>query len=378
MKVKTLAILLIVLAVLTGLVFVVFMQRAPREGKREMGARLLKHLAVNDIASVTILDGEGQEVRLARMGDRWVVKNRFGYPADFRKIEAFVRKLRDAKIGRSFPVSQEVLKRLHLKDPADKTAPQEEKGTRITFADAKGKVLVRLMVGTAMKGGQGGIFPQGQYVLLGNGKTVYLIDKQFEALAKTPSEWLKKDLIDVKAADVQEIVCLGPDGKTTRFAFKRPAKGKDLEPLHLPAGKKIDKTSVNRLADALSALRIEDVVGPAGTKATKLSHSPRIEFRLFDGMIYDLYPGKKCKEASTCYLKVAVRYEHPAPLKKASGNVSRKNEHKKKAVGSGKSMEQKAATLNKELGRWVYTIPQWKHDAMVTDLASLLKKEKKK
>jgi len=375
MKVKTLAILLIVLAVLTGLVFVVLIQRTPREGKRELGSPLLKNLPANDVASVAILEAGGKGVQLARMGDRWVVKNRFGYPADFQKIVEFVRKLRNAKIGRSFEATKGVLERLHLKDPADKNAPEEEKGTAIIFADAKGKTLVRVIMGEPMKGGQGGMFPEGQYVLLGNRKTVYLIDKQFEGLAKTPADWLKKDLIDVKAADVREVLCVAPDGKTTRFAFKRPAKGKDLEQVHPVPGKEIKRTSLNRLAGALSALRIEDVLDPARVKGSiGMEHSAKLEYHLFNGMIYDLYPGEKCKEAGTCYLKIAVRYEPPGPVSESSG----KGGDEKKKQDAGKQVDHKAENLHKKLGRWIYKIPPWKHDALMTDLESLLEKEKKK
>jgi hypothetical protein len=379
MKVKTLAILIIVLAVLTGVVFAVLMQHSSREGKRELGTPLLKNLPANDIASVTILGGDGNEVRLSQAGKRWVVKERFGYPADFSKLVEFVRKLKDAKIGRSFAASEKALKRLHLKDPGDKEAKKEEKGTAIILADANGKPLVHLIIGEAMKGGKGGFFPEGQYVMVGNRKTVYLIDKQFEGLGQTPTEWLKKDLIDVKEDDIKEIACVDPDGKTTRFAFRRPEKGKDLEPVGLPSGEKIKRPSVNRLAGALSGLELEDVIDPA--KAGEImgkANSPKIEYHLFNGMIYDLYPGSKCKEGEVCYLKVAVRYQQPTPLKTAAKEAPKKEGNEEKAGDVEKTMEKKAETLNKELGRWTYTIPRWKHDALATDLASFLEKEKKK
>jgi len=375
MKVKTLVILLIVLAALAGVGVLVLMQHAPGKGRRELGAPLMKGFPVNDIASVTILETVGDGVKLVKVGTRWVVKNRFGYPADFSKITGFVRKVMDAKVGRKFEASQGALKRLHLKDPEDKGARNDEKGVSIIFKDSKGKTLARLIFGKAMKGGQEGIFPEGQYVMLDNQKTVYLIDKQFEGLAKTPSEWIKKDLINVKAPDIREISCLEPDGKTISYAFRRPEKGKDLAPLHLPPGKKIKRSSVNRLAGALSSLRIEDVLDPVqDERSIGMEHSSKLEYRLFDGMIYDLYPGKQCKEADFCYLKVAVRYEKPASMKKGSVEKPGKGEERKKAKSSEEDMEQKAKALNKELGRWVYKIPQWKHDALVTDLKSLLEK----
>lgn len=374
MKVKTLAILLIVLAVLTGLVFVVFMQRSHREGKRELGAPLFKKFPANDIAALTIVDAGDEGVHLARRKGGWVVENRFGYPADFQKITEFVRKLRDVKVGRSFEATEGVVKRLHLREPGTGNAPKEEQGTAVIFADEKGKTLARVLMGAPMKGGQGGMFPEGQYVLLNKGKTVYLVNKQFEGLEKTPSRWLKKDLVDVKAADVREVACLDPDGKTTRFVLRRPAKGKDLEQVYPAPGKRIKRSAVNRLAGALSGLHIEDVLDP-GKKGTPvgLKKSPKLVYRLFSGMVYELYPGKKCKEAGSCYLTVRVRYEQPAPSK----DLPKGEGTGKKKEAPGSRVKEEADNLDKKLSPWVYVIPQWKHDALITDFQLLLEKEKK-
>jgi hypothetical protein len=375
MKGKTLGILLIALAALAGVVFGIYMQQSPREGKREFGAPLFENLPVNDIAAVTILHTGDEQVYLARPKDRWIVKNRFGYPADFEKIRAFVRKLQDAKIGRSFEATKGVVERLHLVNPAEKNGKEEEKATAVVFADKEGKTLARVLMGAPMKGGQGGMFPQGQYVLLGKGKTVYLLDKEFEDLGKSPAEWLKKDLLDVREADVRQIACLAPDGKSVRFSFTRSAKGKDLEQMHPVPGKKIKASSLKSLAGALSNLRMNDVVDPAQEdQLPGMVQSPKLEYRLFDGMVYDLYPGKKCTEAGSCYLKITVRYENPGTLNTSQGKAE---EDKKQEEVQGK-LEQKARELNQELGHWTYVIPQWKHDNLVTDFESLLEKEKKK
>jgi hypothetical protein len=94
-------------------------------------------------------------------------------------------------------------------------------------------------------------------------------------------------------------------------------------------------------------------------------------------MIYDLYPGGTCGKTDTCYLKISVRFENPPLMKTTSGDASKKEADKGKTADAGKTMEQKAETLNKKLGRWIFIIPKWKHDALVTDRASLLEKEKK-
>ena len=371
MKVKTLLILLIFLAVLVGIGLFTLTGKGPDKGERVLGTHLLKDLPANDIATVNIVEKEGEGVHLRKMAGQWVVENRFGYPADFSKLSDLVRKLVNAKVGRTFQATQGALKRLELLDPEKGEGKDEEKGTRLTFQDSKGKILAQLVIGKAMKGGQGGMFPEGHYLRLNDQENISLVDKQFEGLEKSPSGWLKKDLIDVESGDISEITCFAEDGKRIVYAFKRPEKGKDLEPVTLPPGRKIRKSAVNRLAGAVSSLNMEDVADPElDLQSVGLSPSAKVEYRLFNGMVYNLYPGKKCKGSDKCYLRIEVEYEKPVGGVAA---VSKKKEQKEK-----KDPAEKAKALNQKLGKWTYIIPQWKHEALVMDLESLLEKKEKK
>jgi hypothetical protein len=370
MKVKTLVVLLIILAVLAVIGVATLNRKGPEQGKKVLGTFLMKDLPANDIAALDIRGKGGEAVHLRKVAGRWVVQERFGYPADFSRLSDLVHKLMNAKVGRTFQASQDALKRLQLLDPEQGNAKDEEKGTRVTFQDSKGKTLAQLVMGKVMKGGQGGMYPEGQYLKLNDRPNIFLVDKAFEGLEKSPSGWLKKDLIDVKAADVREISCVAADGKNVVYAFKRPEEGKDLEPVTLPPGRKLRKSGLNELAGALSSLNIEDVADPGlDLQSMGLNPSAKLEYRLFNGIVYDLYPGKKCKGSDKCYLRVEVGYEKPADVTQApKGKIQKKKE----------DPAQEAKSLTQKIGHWTYIIPQWKHDAFVTDLGSLLEKESKK
>jgi hypothetical protein len=110
MKPKTLAILLIVLAILAGAGTLIVRLKAPQQPEEGMGALLLEQLPANKIVSITI-KGPDEAVSLVKNEDRWVVEDRFQYPADFSKIIDFVRKLKEVKSGRKFESSEDTMKR---------------------------------------------------------------------------------------------------------------------------------------------------------------------------------------------------------------------------------------------------------------------------
>ena len=375
MKTRTLIILLIILGFLAGVGALIIRLKATDRSKENLGALLLGNLPANEIVSITIQDVK-DSVSLAKEEDRWIVVDRFHYPADFSKIIDLVRRLKEVKIGRQFESSEETQQRLSLKDPDDPDASEEEKGTRILLSDKKKTPLASLLLGKTREGGDERRFPSGQYVRLGKELKIYLIDQHFAYLEKKPADWLDKTLVEVKEEEVKKISCMSPEAKKIHFAFERPEKEQDLEPVNLPKDRKVEKSALERLSRALSSLRIEDVVGPSASASMK--RSKRLEYHLFNGMIYRLYLGEPCSGTEACNLQLEVDYKKPVAEKKemAEGESSKKEE-----VGSEKTPEEltlEAKELNERLSRWVYSIPKWQQDAFITDLDQLLEKSGKK
>ncbi|MFO7598908.1 MAG: DUF4340 domain-containing protein, partial [Candidatus Desulfacyla sp.] len=221
MKPKTLVILLVILVVLAGAGALLIHSRDTRSSSGEMGAYLLEKLPVNDIASI-VIKTPTSAVSLKRAADFWIVEERFGYPADFAKLSLFVRTLKEVKVGRKFDASDKVLKRLSIKSPEDADALDEEKGTRVRMTDAKGNLLLDMVLGkTRAKDPQKGP-PDGRYVRVGEAPEIYLIDKVLSSFEGGAAEWLEKSPVRVDAGEIQKIACLGPGETPVRYLFERP------------------------------------------------------------------------------------------------------------------------------------------------------------
>jgi hypothetical protein len=377
MKTKTLVILLIILGLVAGAgVLVIHLKSQSRSGS-PLDKLILEKLPANEISSINI-KGSEKSVLLTKKPDQWVVENRFDYAADFSKIADFVRKLKQAKIGRQFESTQATLKRLSLKNPDDKEIGDLEKGTQIQLKDKSGKLLASLILGKPRKSGTERSFPDGHYVRLDNDPTIYLIDTHFAHLQKEPSEWLDKALLKVEAKEVKKISCLRADGKTTNYTFQRAEKGTELEPTALPANRKVDKSALTRLAGSLSSLSMEDVLDPSDDSAVReLKQSDTLEYHLFNGMIYRVYPGGECSDDAPCYLKVEVGYQKPTEEDKPAADDKASNGKENSPKKSPEEVALEAKRLNERLSPWIYVISKWQHNAFVTDLDKLLEKPDK-
>ena len=377
MKTKTLIILLIILGLVAGAGALVMHLKSQGGSGSPLDKLILENLPVNDILSINI-KGPENLVLLTRKSDRWVVENRFQYPADFTKIADFVRKLKRAKIGRQFESTQDTLKRLSLKNPDDKEVGESEKGTQIQLKGESGKLLASLLLGKPRKSGTERSFPDGHYVRLDNDPTIYLIDTHFAHLQKEPSDWLDKTLLKVEAKEVKKISCLSADGKTTHYLFQRAEKETYLEPTALPPNKKVDKSVLNRLARSLSSLSMDDVLDPSDDSVFReLKQSDTLEYHLFNGMIYRVYPGKACADDDPCYLKVEVGYQKPAEEEKPAADDKTSKGKEARPEKSPEEVKLEAKQLNERLSPWVYVISKWQHNAFVTDLEKLLEKPDK-
>ena len=368
---------MIILGVLAGAGALIVHYRDIPSRSGEMGAYLLEQLPANDVVSIVVKTPDAA-VSLMKEGDLWVVEERFSYPADFSKISELVKTLREVKVGRKFASSEKVLKRLSIKPPDDTGAPEDERGTGIRMKDKDGKPILDMVLGkTRIRRDEKGP-PDGQYVMLGKDTEIYLIDKILSSFQADPSAWLEKSPVKVDAKEIRKISCLGPGGKTVRYTFERPGKGKDFE-LIAPSGRQdVKKSSLNRLANALSSLEVKDVENPSAPPGSiGKDTSPQVDYHLFDGRIYRVYPGNTCSATLPCYLKIEVDYQEPGPQTAEKDNAA----SQKKAPAATKSREEVAALTaeqNDRLRPWVYVIPEWQHKAFITDFGQLVEKKAEK
>ncbi|RPI79020.1 MAG: DUF4340 domain-containing protein, partial [Desulfobacteraceae bacterium] len=374
MKTKTLAILLGILVILAGAGILLRQTLQSRARENNLGKPLLKEFSVERIAAIEIRTAD-TSILLAKQADRWVVENHYRFPADFEKITQMIRRLKEAKIGRDFTSTSEVLNRLALRDPQETGAAREQKAVRIELKDEKGVVLNKILIGKNKADTADGTSGQGQYMMLNRDPLVFLIDKDLTYLEKKPLAWLDQDLIQVDPDEIQTIRCLSMDGKKLYYAFERAEKGKELALSGSKPTFKIDKSALKNLEQAVYSLRLEDVADPANPPQT--TFSKRLDYRLFNGLTYSLYPGDTC-DKEQCHLILKVDYQEP-PAKANKQIETDKNKATQTPALPDKSPEalrSEAQELHKKLSAWIYVIPQVKHDALIPDLKGLLETAK--
>jgi len=374
MKTKTVVILLGILVILAGAGIILRQTLHSQARKNNLGTPLLKEFPVERIAAIDIATAD-ESILLSKQSDRWVVENHYRFPADFEKIAQMIRRLKEAKIGRDFSGTSAVLNRLALRDPQDAGAAKEHKAVRIELKDEKGLRLVKILVGKnkadTAEGGSG----QGQYLMLNQDPTVFLIDKDLTYVEKKQLAWLDQDLVQVDPDEIKTIRCLSLDGKKQYYAFERVEKGKDLMLSGLNPALKIKQPALQGLAQVIYSLRLEDVADPADPPKT--TFSKRFDYRLFNGLIYSLYPGDAC-DKNQCHLILKVDYQEP-PAKVEKKTATDKNKPVQTPALPAKSSEalhSEAQELHKRLSAWIYVIPQVKHEALVPDLKGLLETAK--
>lgn len=371
MRPRTFLILVVVLALLSGAGWWIYTVELGTAPEKTMGRPLFREIPVNDIALISIR-GPGGAVTLRKGDAGWSVSERWDYPADFTRIADFLRKFKEVKTGREFPSSPEVLSRLSLKDPSDKDASKEQKGMRLTLETAQGIKIESLLLGkhraTDVQTGS----PAGRYVMKDGESVVYLADWQIAGPSEEPSSWLNRDLISVRPNEIKSIICLGKGGKETRYAFARAEKGKGFEPTAPKDGGKVNQSELDRLAETVSTLRFSDVAGPREepSAAEGFDDSVWIEYSLYSGFVYRIYPGGECA-GEMCRMRLEVDFKAPAEVK-TEGVGDKKGDAK-----SQDELQREAKDANARLGRWIYLVPSWQNAAFVTKAESLFEKEKK-
>ena len=88
----------------------------------------------NDVARMVIKQGTN-ELNLVQQDDNWMVRERYGYPANFQEIGDFLRKMWDLKVVQAEQIGPSQFSRLELIEPVQGT----NSGTLVEFKDKSDK-----------------------------------------------------------------------------------------------------------------------------------------------------------------------------------------------------------------------------------------------
>ncbi len=352
---------------------------AYRASEGRMGQKVLGDFDVNTVAAVTIKQ-DTNEVTLAQEGERWGVRERGGYPANFSEVSELVRKLGELKVVQPVkgPLGPTALERLELKPPG----AAAKAATLVELKDKDGKVLRSLLLGkkhtrqsstpSAMGGDEG--WPVGRYVMVPDRpESVSLVSETFSNAEPKPEQWLNKDFFKVEKP--KTIAVIYPLAPTNSFKLQRNTESGEWTLADAVGEEKVDNSKVSGFSSALSWPSFNDVLADAKPADTGLDNPIVVEISTFDGFTYTLDVGNKSGEDA---YHLALRVAGAFPKERTVG-ADEKPEDKEKL---DKEFREKTEKLQEKLKneqaleKWTYLVSKWSLDSVLKERHALLAETK--
>jgi hypothetical protein len=377
---KQLTLLIVLGVVLGGLGYWVYHKKEAGYERgtatSEEGTKLLKGLpdnAIRDVSQITLKQGTN-EVNLAVQGERWTVKERGGYPANFNTISETVRKLWDLKVARAVEVGPSRLPQLKL-TKAD--------GTLVDLKDDKGKSIASLTLGLQTSKemredspfGGGGSFPNGRYVMRGeDAKTVALVSDALNVEAKA-EDWLNKDWFKVERI---KSVAVTTTNATNNWKLSRETDGAEWKLADAKPDETADSSKTSGLNFLLSSPSFNDVLVDPKTETTGLDKPIVATLETLDGFTYTLKIGKAVgsEDSANHAMQIGVTANF---AKQRTPGKDEKPEDKEKLdkefAAKQKPLEEKLAN-EKQFEKWTYVVPKWTLENLLKDRKDFLAEKK--
>src|ERR1051325_7735847 len=339
----------------------------------EEGQKVLKGVpdtAIRDVAQVSIRQGTN-EVNLVVQGDRWKVKERGGYPANFNNISDTVRKFWDLKVTRAVEVGPSRLPSLKL---------TKTEGTLVDLKDDKGKSIVSLTLGLQTSKEMredsqfgGGCFPSGRYVMRGEDeKTVGLVSDPLNVDPK-PEDWLNKDWFKVEKIKAVSVVTTNA---TNNWKLVRETESGEWKLADAKAGESADSGKTSALNYLLSSASFNDVLVDPKPEQTGLDKPVKATIETFDGFTYNLKTGKMPTTEENYALQVAVAAN--LPKERTPGKDEKKEDKEKldKEFADKQKPLQDKLKNEKQYEKWTYVVSKWSIDNLLKERKDFLAEKK--
>lgn len=272
MKLKTLLIVVALLAVASLAVYFVNRPEAAAPADARVGQPLLATDVVSKATRLTLTEN-GNTVELTKAGEgNWRVASYHDLPADFTKLSRFVNDLTDAKVDSFVTSNPTRLERLEFDD------------TRITLADSDGSTLWSITLGKNADGG-------GRFIRFGDEQKAFRT-RLNAWLDTTSRSWADASLVGLKPEQVAKIEVELPDAEPI---VGTRAKAEDTFAAEsAPDDRQLKASSVNSLLTTLTGIRFTDT-SPAAAEdvAAAREHLRTVTLTTFDGQELTIALGRK-------------------------------------------------------------------------------------
>ena len=276
MKLKNIIVIVLLLAVVSGLVWFLNRPVPPPSADSRLGQALVTPATIEKATKLRISD-QGKSVTVVRQPDgTWRVPAYFDFPADFSKISGLIGNLTDAKLDRLVTSSADRIARLEFKD------------TKIELLDSADKEVWAITLGKTPETGGG------RFVRFGNEEKAFLASLN-AWLDTEPKNWANAELLNLKAEDIAKIEV--PFAEGGPITVSRAKKDDAWTADKTPAGQKVKADKISSLLSSVGNVRFSETndLTDANFAAAK-ANARTFKLTTFSGKTVTVALGRKPEE----------------------------------------------------------------------------------
>jgi hypothetical protein len=312
-----------------------------------VGRLVLAEFNINDVTHVRIQNATN-ELNLVKTNDSWKVRERANYAANFTEISDLVRKMSELKAVQTLKVGPSQFARLDLVKPGNDGT---NIATVVEFKDKNGQTLRSFLLGKKYmresRGGPGGDWPAGRYILAGEAATVAVVNDPLSNVEPKADAWLNKDFFKVEKLRSMSVE---HPAETNRWRMTRETETSDWQLADKKEGEELDKNKTYSVNSAFSYPSFNDVAAADATPAdTGLDQPIVASLETFDQFSYQIRVGKKTADdnyfmalsanAGIPTERTPGKDEKPEDKEKLDKEFKEKNDKLKEKLQKEKSLE---------------------------------------
>lgn len=321
--------------------------------------------SINDVTTVVGVGG-GETFTLVRDGGRWLVSEKYDFPADQSKARQLV--LGTARLVRI--ESKTSNPDLYEKIGLDDVNAEDGNAVQYSFKNASGDTLAEIIIGNSRLGRAD---PQTNEYFVREpamAQTWLVQGKLPDAIGVI--EWLDSSVLKIDRERVRQVKVRHPDGAVVIVTKKKPSQI-TFDLLDIPDGAELEsKYLISDLGRSLASLDMEDVI-PA-SQGSVPDDGLEVEMITFDGLRVTL---RSVKDGERTLARLQADFDESlvSPEFLPGGEQS---EGESDLLVGADIVREDVTRLNGEWQKWIYVLPEYRANYMSVRKEEMIKAPEKK
>ena len=338
----------VIALVLLALSFWSYRNTQAQAERFERGQKFLSQLNPDNIHTIELKKGEDRVV-LQKAEKEFLVSSMANYPAKNEAVNRFINDVIEIGLEKRVGSGETLAKELEVVGEGENTLA-------VVLKDDGGKEMVHFRVGKATEDGRGNYLQR----VDGDDQDIYLSSKGVYLTAKADT-FLKKEILDVKAADIAAI-----SGADYRFGGEG-----ELTLEGIPAGKKAS-ADAGQVKNLLAGLRYDKVYVADNAEVANLAFATRVRVDLTDGTGY---LAEVAQKDGKYYLRMQGTFDEAAD--EAARRIAQdETEEELKKKSDMLTRNDEIREFNNFHGSWVYELTEYVAKKFTKTKSDLVEDEK--